>query len=250
VLIAHTAPVSAVVFDRRGRLISAGFDGAIRIWDHELSGRGRPLLENHPHRILALAVSADDATLAAGSDGGGLLLWDLRDLSPRRPLPTDRRVSAVAFRGDSRLVVAGTQEGRISVWEVSSGTRQKTAVVHGAGVTGLTFGRTLMASSSLDGTVKLWRSGIDVGVDLDRPIILSDRGGWMRAVVLSPDDLRVFSAVDRRVRSWVTRTDVLANEVCTRVSSDLTAQQWNQYVSDTLKYERTCPARTASPTPR
>jgi hypothetical protein len=72
----------------------------------------------------------------------------------------------------------------------------------------------------------------------------------MRAVALSPDDLRVYSAVDRRVRSWVTRTDVLANEVCSRVTTDLTAQQWNQYVSDTLKYERTCPARNAGSTPR
>src|SRR5262249_48776335 len=106
ILTAHTAPASAVVFDRRGRLISAGFDGAIRVWDRELSGPGRPLLQKHPHRILALAVSADDATLAAASDGGGLLLWDLRDLSkPHRTLQTqtDRRVAAVAFRGDSRL---------------------------------------------------------------------------------------------------------------------------------------------------
>jgi WD40 repeat protein len=118
-------------------------------------------------------------------------------------------------------------------------------------VTGIVFGRTLMASSSLDGTVKLWRASLDgAGVDLDRPIVLTDRGGWMRAVALSPDDLRVFSAVDRRVRSWVTRTDVLANEVCSRVSSDLTAQQWNQYVSDKLKYERTCPARAAGSTSR
>jgi WD40 repeat protein len=225
----------------------------VRIWDGDLSGPGRPLLQTDPspHRILALAVSSDDATLAAASDGGGLLLWDLRDLSkPARTLSTDRRVAAVAFRGDSKLVAAGTQEGRISVWDVSSGLRQKTAAAHGAGITGLAFGRTLMASSSLDGTVKLWRAGGgSAGVDLDRPIILADGGGWMRAVALSPDDLRVFSAVDRRVRSWVTRTDVLANEVCSRVSSDITTQQWTQYVSDTLKYEPTCPPRPAA-TPR
>jgi WD40 repeat protein/energy-coupling factor transporter ATP-binding protein EcfA2 len=254
VLAAHTAATGAVVFDRRGRLISAGFDGAVRIWERGLSGSGRPILEKHPHRIQSLAVSADNATLAAGSDGGGLLLWDLRDLSkPPRPIETDRRVSAIAFRNDSRLVAAGTQEGRITIWDISAGARQpvKSVVVHGAGVTGIAFGRTLVASSSLDGTVKLWRAGTDAaGVDLDRPIVLSDRGGWMRAVALSPDDLRVFAAVDRRVRSWVTRTDVLANEVCSRVSNDITAQQWHQYVSDTLKYERTCPARTASPTPR
>jgi WD40 repeat protein len=105
------------------------------------------------------------------------------------------RVSAVAFSGDGRLVVTGTQEGKITCWDIASGVRQpmvKTAAAHSAGVTGLRFGRTLLASSSLDGTVKLWR--VEGGVDLDRPIVLTDRGAWMWAVALSPVDDHVFAA--------------------------------------------------------
>jgi WD40 repeat protein len=180
-----------------------------------------------------------------GSDGGGLLLLDLREVSnPTRALDENRRVSAVAFSRDGRIVVGGTQDGRIMSWDVATQGRQaaKTAAAHAAGVTGLDFGRTLLASSSLDGTVKLWR--VEGGLDLDRPIVLSDRGAWVWAVALSPADDRVFSAAaDRRVQSWMTRTATLAEEVCRHVSANLTPQEWKEYVSDTLAYQATCPGR-------
>jgi WD40 repeat protein len=142
--------------------------------------------------------------------------------------------------------VAGTQEGKIVCWDAASGAREpiKAGVAHAAAITGLRFGRTLLASSSLDGPVKLWR--VESGIDLERPIVLSDRPSWIWAIALSPADDRVFSAAaDRRVQSWVTRTESLADEVCSRVADDLTPQQWNDYVSDKFPYQRACPERSA-----
>ena len=70
----HGAATSALVFDPRGRLVSAGFDKRIKVWEKELTGSGKTLVDNHPHRFMSIALSPDGNTLAAGSDGGGLLL--------------------------------------------------------------------------------------------------------------------------------------------------------------------------------
>ena len=60
------------------------------------------------------------------------------------------------------------------------------------------------------------------------------------------------AAVERRVRTWATHTEMLANEVCRRVSTNLTTQQWNDYVSDSasVPYQATCPERTTGSGPR
>ena len=137
-------------------------------------------------------------------------------------------------------------------WDVASQGRQtvRTAAAHAASVTGLSFGRTLLASSSLDGTVKLWRVQ-EAGLDLDHPIVLSDRGSWVWAVALSPRDDRVFSAAaDRRVQSRMTQTASIADEICAHVSANLTSEEWNEYVSDTLPYQPTCPGRPVRSTAR
>ena len=48
----------------------------------------------------------------------------------------------------------------------------------------------------------------------------------------------------------MTRTALLADEICNHVSSNLTADEWTEYVSDTLAYQTTCPGRGVSPSAR
>jgi hypothetical protein len=249
---AHTGSVTGVAFDARGRLVSAGVDGSVKSWDLE-APKAPPtvLLSQHPSGIVTLATTRDGQRLAAGSDGGGVLVWDLRaPAEPRTTFQGYPRISTVAFSDDGWLLAAGTQEGRVVYWDLRRNGREAVkgaAAQHGSAVTGLAFAGNLLASSSRDATVKLWRVA-NLAVDLDQqPITLWDHTSWVWAVALTRDGERVFSAgEDRTARSVVTRAQPLAEAVCGRVSRNLTHAEWKQYVSDRVPYVATCPNKPAA----
>lgn len=248
VLSGHAGAVSGLAFDARGRLVSGGFDGSVKMWNADSPVPFATLLAAGPRRILALGMSRDGNTVAASSDGGSVLVWDLRKpADPPATLDGHPQVTAVAFSEDGRLLAAGTQEGRIVYWDLQRNPREAVRGItaqHSSGVTGLSFGATLLASSSLDGTVKLWRLENRTLTLDEQPIVRHEHRAWVWAVALTHDGDRVYSAgADRSVRSALTRARPLADAVCVRVPRNLTAEEWKDYVSDQIPYAATCPNR-------
>ncbi len=239
---AHNGTVSGLAFDRSGRLVSAGFDGRVQIWAAGTFAPHAPALEGPPtERLLGLAIAPDGQRIAAASEGGGVILWDLGGDAPpvRRVLGTGTRISTVAFSPDGRRLAAGTAAGQLHLWNLSGSTAGPVVVAaHRAGITSVLFAGDQVVSGSLDGEVKVWRSNDIQGAE---PQVL-EHGAWVWAIAVSGAGDRVFSAgADRRVRVWPTNTRLLADEACRRVGRSLTDAEWKAHVSSVLPYVPTCP---------
>jgi len=73
--------VLAVAFHSRGdRLVTAGSDGSIRIWD-VATATELLSLRGHRRRIQHVQFSPDGETLASSSDDGTVKLWLARPVS-------------------------------------------------------------------------------------------------------------------------------------------------------------------------
>ena len=252
-LSAHTGAVNGIGL-AGDILLTAGSDGAVKAWSIKSPAVPNVLLPAQPAKMLALATNAAASRAAAGGEGSSVFIWDLRKLSEPTTVGGVPRVSALTFSADGRYLAGGTQDGRIVVWDLAKQPAELlrgTVSQHTAAVTGLSFGSNVLASSSLDGTVKLWPIVKGV-VSLDQqPIARHDHKGWVWAVALPGNADRVFSAgADRTVRSAPTQTQRLADAVCTVVANDLTASQWKEYVSETEPYVGTCGSRAATERPR
>ncbi len=70
------------------------------------------------------------------------------------PKAHDDLVSAIDF--DDRLLLTGYEDSRIGVWDLSRGASTGRLEGHAGGVTGLQLDDGVAASSSYDGTVRLW----------------------------------------------------------------------------------------------
>jgi WD40 repeat protein len=105
------------------RLVTTGRGNAIKIWQLA-TGKVEQTLLGHTEKITSLTVSADLRTLASGSAGGELKLWDVRI---GLELASFRRhggpVRAADFSGDGRYLLTGGADpagrGEIAYWEAS-----------------------------------------------------------------------------------------------------------------------------------
>lgn len=120
------------------------------------------------------------------------------------------RAYSVDFRRDGRLLVSGSWDGTMKLWDVASGRELRTLAGHGWGIYKAFFspdGRRL-ASSSRDATVKLW----DVRTGRETLTINADRLA-VKSVAWSPDGrLLASSGNDGVVRLWDSRGGRLVRE--------------------------------------
>jgi WD40 repeat protein len=146
-----------------GRLLIRSFRSRGRRRDitELLDLRNRTVITNSslPDGIVAARFTSDGNVIVASEDNGLLHWWRLtaNGLKPGRTGPIGHFSRAMALSPDGAIVAVGGLS-RITLVDYETGAIRRRFFGHSHDITGLAFspdGGTL-ASSSLDGTVKLW----------------------------------------------------------------------------------------------
>ena len=164
--------VGALAFSPNGaRLVSGTHQGKIQMWDVLTGGalaafEELTAQENLGH-IAALAFSPDGTLLAVGTHTQ-LHLWDVNTGHKLFSVSTVHKRGRVTFRNyyakplvfspDGAILVNGTSNGTILVWDVAMGDQIAALDGHTQEVETLKFspdGKTLV-STAMDGTIFLW----------------------------------------------------------------------------------------------
>ena len=139
------------------QLITASFDGTVRLWDTKDPTRNRPLGDRAPPS--AAAFSPDNRLAATTGTNHVLRLWDVQNGIQLQGLAGHSKiVTCVAFSPDSKRLLSGSLDATIRLWDVESGSELCRFEGHTATVRGIAFspnGRRAV-SGSYDTTVRLW----------------------------------------------------------------------------------------------
>jgi WD40 repeat protein len=158
----HDGGATAAAFSADARtLYTAGYDGAVRVWDLA-AGRQIAALTGAHGTLWTIDVAADGRIAAAGED---MLIRVWGADGAARPLLTlaghTRNVWEVRFSPDGRTLASGSFDATARLWDAASGRPLRTLSGHSQAVVGLDFspdGSTL-ATGGDDSAIRFWRVG-------------------------------------------------------------------------------------------
>jgi WD40 repeat protein len=187
-----------------GRIVSAGIDRTIRVWD-SASGKELRALKGHAERIRAIAVDVGRALLlsASGSSGrkkdNSIRLWSLETFQELTRLQGHAdQVNAVAFGTHADEVISAGNDGTIRVWNSRSGAESLCIFAAEGPITALAItpdGRQVLCAGE---NVRL----VDLPTEGDKCWIFHHPSP-VTSLALSADGLRFVSGcTDSIVRLW------------------------------------------------
>jgi WD40 repeat protein len=253
----HGGGVSAVAFGADGATLASGsHNGTIRLWDLA-PGDGRPVEFRHSDRpVTCVAFGNHGKLLASGGDDADVKLWSFDPHGAPELIATlqghDSRVWSVGISPDGRYLASGGDDRTVQLWQIDdpsklvSNNPVRTLSGHEFWVGSVAFspdGR-FLAAGGYDRTIRLWDllKLFDPDEFNDDPLVLRGHQQSVTSVAFSPRGrFLVSGSTDNTVRIWTLELEELANRVCSKVSRNLSREEWEKSIGLGVRYQCTCP---------
>jgi WD40 repeat protein len=233
--------IHSITFSLTGRFLAvanakspySGEENGVKIVDIP-SGRNIAYISSR-NLIRHIALSPDGKYLAIDDDDAKVVrVYTLPAGQEISLLKDVRGVKELVFSPDGQHL-AVSEGNDVKVWNVAR-NQTESVLHHDQYVRSLSFATdgNLLATSEQDQNIaRVWN--VVTGQEVDR--LANDATLW--SLVFSPNAKYLAAASDPLLRLWPMQSADLIDEVCGRVTRNLSLDEWHQYLGD-AQYHKTC----------
>ena len=208
------------------QIVTAGQDGVAIVWDVKTDER-TPTFSGHQGPVFCASFSPDGKHVVSAGYDRRILLWKPSDLVPIdfKNLAQSGQVSSpavfqafdghtdavrsIVFSDDGTLLLSGSQDNTVRVWEIATGQMLKTFRGHGGQVQAAVFlpkGERIL-SASHDHTIREWSIDGYQEIRTLQGVVLNGHSDAVLDATFSQDQHQIVTASrDRTARVWSTST--------------------------------------------
>jgi WD40 repeat protein len=231
----HEGLVESAQFSPDGtKVITSTFDGTARIWDAK-SGKELRMLP-HESVVHSAQFSPDGTKVVTASHDKTARIWDAKSGKELQKLPHEDSVESAQFSPDGTKVVTTSENNAAWIWDAKSG-KEPSKLPHEDRVNSAQFSPdgTKVVTASYDKMALIWDA--KSGKELQK----LPHESKVYSAQFSPDGTKVVTAAgDDTARIWLVSPRELMTIACSRITENLTVQEWKLYGLDESEC-KTCP---------
>lgn len=164
----------AIAFTPDNQIMVSGGNDRIITLRNLKTGKIIRTFTEHSDSIYALCLSSDGQTLVSGSRDATLKIWHLHTIDTYNSNSINRligdglidtltghsdSINSVSISPNGQIIVSGSEDNTIKLWDLNTGECLATLEKHEAGVRAIALSPDgqLLVSGSADNTIKLWQ---------------------------------------------------------------------------------------------
>jgi hypothetical protein len=247
ILEGHKGWVEALAFTTDGRgLYSASTDKTIIYYD--LIDNTSTVFATLNIKVRCLAVSPSGRFIFGGTDDGRVIRWNM-DTKEETVIfsSTSNTIFALAVNSSGSRIAFGDKNGSLRIVDTRTNNILRVVAAHSLRILDVKFSPDdrQIATSSMDKTFKIW----DLNNLTNKPVTVDKHNAFVFSVAFSSDGKYLVSSSDVSAENkgiplifyWPAHASYMADQMCGKVTRNLTQREWETYVSYDIPYQKTCP---------